>query len=88
MKQVKAAAVLPERLIAEIQQYVQGETIYIPRAKKEHKRWGSESGARKYLDERNAQIKQEYKNGTALSILAEEYHLSIETIKKIVYSKV
>jgi len=31
MAYVKASAVLPEKLISEIQEYVQGETIYIPK---------------------------------------------------------
>lgn len=34
MKYVKATAVLPERLIVEIQKYVQGETLYIPNPKR------------------------------------------------------
>lgn len=34
MKYVKAKAVLPESLIAEIQKYIQGETIYIPNKKR------------------------------------------------------
>ena len=41
MKYVKANAVLPESLITEIQKYIQGETIYIPKQAKHYKwvRW-------------------------------------------------
>lgn len=87
MSYVKANAVLPENLIAEIQKYVQGEAIYIPKPEKAHSKWGSRSGARKAIDERNRKIKYAFKNGKTISELAEEYYLSIETIKKIVYKK-
>lgn len=33
MKYVKATTVFPEELLVEIQKYVQGETIYIPKQK-------------------------------------------------------
>lgn len=44
-------------------------------------------GGRKQLDERNKAIKEAFKSGIAIHQLAEEYFLSGETIKKIVYSK-
>ncbi|MFJ7746781.1 CD3324 family protein [Peribacillus sp. NPDC097295] len=87
MTYVKATAVLPEALIQEIQKYVQGETIYIPKPDQTHHRWGTRSGSRKVIDERNASIKSEFKKGTAIHELAEEHFLSTETIKKIIYSK-
>ncbi|KON89636.1 hypothetical protein AF332_24320 [Sporosarcina globispora] len=87
MSYVRANAVLPENLITEIQKYVQGEAIYIPKPEKEHRKWGSRSGARKALDERNHSIKDAFQNGKTISQLAEEFFLSVETIKKIVYKK-
>ena len=35
----KAADVLPKQLIAEIQKYIDGEMLYIPRKCEEHSRW-------------------------------------------------
>lgn len=87
MKYVKATGILPESLLAEIQKYVQGETIYIPKAKISHEKWGTRSGGRKLLDERNQSIKSRFQAGTSISELAADYFLSAETIKKIVYSK-
>ncbi|MFT0802962.1 CD3324 family protein [Bacillus swezeyi] len=87
MAYVKAAAVLPEKLISEIQKYVQGETIYIPKPESVRQKWGMCSGARKLIDDRNASIKKAFKNGATMDRLAGEYHLSVETIKKIVYTK-
>ncbi|MCY7779805.1 CD3324 family protein [Bacillus haynesii] len=86
MAYVKASAVLPEKLISEIQEYVQGETIYIPKPDSARQKWGARSGARKLIDERNDSIKKAFKNGDSIERLAGEYHLSVETIKKIVYS--
>lgn len=87
MKYVNVNTILPETLITEIQKYVQGEMIYIPKKEKEHVQWGSRSGARKLLDERNEAIKQAFQNGAPIPELADEYFLSIDTIKKIVYTK-
>ncbi|MGR5867642.1 CD3324 family protein [Bacillus pacificus] len=87
MKYVKAATVLPESLIVEIQKYIQGETIYIPKQETKRYKWSTRSGGRKQLDERNKAIKEAFKSGIAIHQLAEEYFLSGETIKKIVYSK-
>ncbi|OAH53204.1 MULTISPECIES: CD3324 family protein [Bacillaceae] len=87
MKYVKATTVLPEQLIAEIQKYVQGETIYIPKPKTAYQKWGTRSGERKFIDDRNKAIKKDFKSGTTMNQLAEDHFLSVETIKKIVYSK-
>ena len=87
MKYVKATTILPEKLIVEIQKYIQGETIYIPKPETAYQKWGTRSGGRKLIDDRNTAIKSAFKSGRTINELAEEYFLSIETIKKIVYSK-
>lgn len=55
---LKATAILPKKLILEIQKYVQEETIYIPKSKTSHQRGGTHSGTRKLIDERNTSIKR------------------------------
>ncbi|MDN4524592.1 CD3324 family protein [Fictibacillus fluitans] len=87
MKYSNASKVLPEKLIIEIQKYVQGETLYIPKQENEYRQWGVTSGGRRLLDERNAGMKAAFHNGSSIEQLAREYHLSTETIKKIVYSR-
>ncbi|NRG46889.1 hypothetical protein HRF87_19280 [Bacillus sp. CRN 9] len=87
MKYVNATAKLPASLLTEIQKYVQGETIYIPKQEQNQKKWGSDSGARKRLDERNAKIKSQFQTGSTIDQLAADYYLSVETIKKIIYKK-
>lgn len=86
MKYTNATNVLPEKLIMEIQKYVQGETIYIPKPEKAYKPWGSVSGGRRWLDRRNSAIRQAFMNHRSIEELSQEYYLSVETIKKIVYS--
>ena len=84
---MKAENKLPENLIREIQKYVQGETIYIPKPKTSYNKWGTRSGGKKRIEERNLSIKEAFRSGRRIDALADDYFLSIETIKKIVYSK-
>jgi Mor family transcriptional regulator len=86
LKYMNANKVLPEKLIVEIQKYVQGETIYIPKLETEHLKWGTLSGGRRTLDRRNDTIRHSFNSGSSIQQLADEYYLSTETIKKIVYS--
>jgi Mor family transcriptional regulator len=86
MKYMNANEVLPEQLITEIQKYVQGKTLYIPKQEAEYCKWGTSSGGRRLLDRRNAAIRNAFMSGISIQQLAEEYYLSTETIKKIVYS--
>ncbi|MED4225007.1 CD3324 family protein [Neobacillus cucumis] len=87
MKYINANKVLPENLIVEIQKYVQGETLYIPKPETERRKWGTSSGGRRMLDRRNEAIRNSFMNGSSIQQLAEEYYLSTETIKKIAYSQ-
>lgn len=87
MKYVNATAILPEALIEEIQKYVQGETIYIPKPETTYQKWGTRSGTRKMIDDRNRAMKASFKRGVSIDQLAVDYCLSVETIKKIVYTK-
>ena len=84
MKYKNAQEILPDRLLKELQQYVSGETIYVPNAQ-EKKPWGETSGARSYYKQRNAQIREKYRSGTAIEELAQSYNLSVDSIRKILY---
>ncbi len=87
MNYVNAKQILPEELLAEIQQYIHGETLYIPKRKNERVKWGTATGSRRSLDARNRQIRNRFFNGAELEGLAADYCLSVETIKKIVYTR-
>lgn len=78
---------LPQELIKEIQKYVQGMYIYVPIKITNKKSWGENSGYKKEIQKRNKNIKEKYKLGISIDSLADEYYLSIDTIKKIIYKK-
>lgn len=87
MRYVKVETILPDNLIREIQKYIQGEYIYIPSENTGRKRWGERSGNRELLKKRNEEICNKHKSGYTISDLAKEFFLSIDSIKKIVYTK-
>ena len=82
MKYKNAQDILPDRLLKELQQYISGETLYIPQAESK-KPWGETSGAREYYKRRNEEIRELYRAGTDAAALAESYHLSADSIRKI-----
>lgn len=84
MKYINAAEVLPERLLKELQTYLDGEILYIPRASTK-KGWGTDSGSRTFYRERNEEIKRQYQQGSSIEALAKQYRLADSTIKKIIY---
>lgn len=86
MKYENAKDVLPPELLEQVQKYAMGKLLYIPQ-KEEPKAWGSISGSRQKLLKRNQRIYNEYIDGKGVSALSEEYFLSIDSIKKIVYGK-
>jgi len=84
MKYRNAGEILPDPLLKELQKYAGGETLYVPAAG-ERKAWGEDSGTRRYYAERNEEIRQKYRRGVKIDSLAEEYGLSEERVRKIVY---
>jgi Mor family transcriptional regulator len=87
VKYVKVETVLPDSLVAEIQKYIQGEYIYIPSQGKVRKKWGENSGTRTCIENRNEDIRMKYTSGCKIMNLAQEFFLSVDSIKKIVYAK-
>ena len=86
MQYENAKDILPASLLEEVQKYAEGKVIYIPKRGKT-KGWGEASGYREKLNKRNALICSRYASGASIMELAEEYYLSPESVKKIVYGK-
>ena len=86
MKYENGRDIFPEHLLKQIQKYVSGKLVYIP-ANGEKRMWGESSGYKQYLKERNRDIRLKFHDGISIEQLADEYYLSHESIKKIVYSK-
>jgi len=84
MKYKNAQEILPDKLLKELQKYVSGETIYVPNTNTK-KQWGESSGARRYYKLRNDEIRLKFKNGSKIEDLANEYSLSVDSIKKIIH---
>lgn len=78
-----AICVLPDDLIAAIQQHIDGEYLYIPRKIENRKAWGDLKNSRQRNVERNVAIYKEYQYGRPVEELAKKYYLSTKTIYKI-----
>lgn len=83
----KGEEIFPEKLLLEIQKYVSGNMVYIPQKKLEKREWGACSGIKLELSKRNASIRSAFASGKSIESLSEQYFLSIESIKRIVYTK-
>lgn len=87
MKYINANLILPDKLVEELQNYVQAGYLYIPAKGEQHKSWGELSGNREELSKRNANIIAEYQSGVSMDELADRYFLTIYAIRKIIYHK-
>ncbi len=84
MGYIRAEEILPIEVIELIQQYVDGENIYIPRKAACRRAWGTGTQIRQELLARNQQIYQEHLAGSKTSELACKYYLSEKSIQRIV----
>ena len=85
MSYINAEKVLPDWLISQVRSYVGDGLIYIPPETATRKAWGSKTGTKKLLEARNLEIRAKKQTGMTVSCLATEYHLSEDSIKRILY---
>lgn len=85
MSYIKAEEILPEKLVREIQQYVDGVYIYIPRKPGSRRAWGEDTPYKSELRERNRRICHDRARGVGISELCEKYHLSEKSIRRILH---
>lgn len=83
MGYMKAENVLPDEIIELIQNYIDGEYLYIPRKKGNEKSWGEANGVKKDIINRNKEIYSKYCSGFKVEDLSNEYYLAPKTIIKI-----
>ncbi|HZK33820.1 MAG TPA: CD3324 family protein [Bacillota bacterium] len=76
--------VLPDKLLEELQNYIQGELIYIPKKSNARAGWGENNGARKHIWMRNKEIYELHTRGLKVQELVKRYHLSEDSIRKII----
>lgn len=84
MNYKKATHVLPQELLSKVQEYIDGEFIYIPRLSERKKSWGATTSIRQELLDRNNLIYADYLTGISMESLAEKYFLSLKSIQRIV----
>ena len=85
MSYLRAEEILPKELLEAVQQYVNGQSVYIPA--KEKSDWGSGTDTRQILDLRNREIFVKYLAGASVQELATEYALSEKSIQRIIRSQ-
>lgn len=80
----KATQVLPQELLLKVQEYIDGEFLYIPRVADNKKNWGTTTSTRQELRIRNERIYAEYLAGQRMESLADQYFLSLKSIQRII----
>lgn len=83
MRYLNATQILPTQLLEQVQQYVDGEYLYIPRLPGHKQNWGSNTATRQELPQRNSAIAQDYRSGMSLDMLSEKYFLTPKSIRRI-----
>jgi len=86
MSYMNAEDVLPRALIEEIQGYVDGQLLYIPRKNGSSLAWGEKSGIKHQMAERNQAILNSYYSGQTIAELSRTYFLSEKRIQGIIHT--
>ena len=84
MRYIKAADVLPKELMEEIQRYVDGAYLYIPRLSENRLSWGDRTQSRQETAQRNREIYLRSLQGEQPTELAGAYFLTEKTIRRII----
>lgn len=84
MSYIKAETILPKELLQLVQEYADGQYLYIPRKASNRKAWGENTDAKRLALQRDVQIYKKYLNGSKVNELAEEFFLSPKSIQRII----
>lgn len=76
--------ILPASLLKQLQDYIQGEIIYIPKKEQKRAGWGENNGTRMLIERRNKEILRLYTSGISIMELIGKFHLSEDSIRKII----
>ena len=82
-----ARDIFPENILRIIQEYVDGECIYIPKKEENKMAWGELTKSKEELLFRNNKIYEDYLSGISIQNLSETYYLSPKTIQRIISQK-
>lgn len=84
MKYKNAGEILPEELVRKLQNYVQGEYIYIPKTTENRQKWGENTNHKREMILRNERIFEKYLEGESVDQIAKMFHLSPRSIRRII----
>ncbi len=87
MRYIKAADVLPEELLREVQQYADGAYLYIPRLGENRLSWGDRTRSKEETARRNRDIYARCQQGETPQMLAKAYFLTEKTIRRIILAQ-
>lgn len=82
-----ARDIFPENILRMIQEYAEGECIYIPKKEENKMAWGEITKSKEELLVRNSKIYEDYLSGISIQNLSETYYLSPKTIQRIISQK-
>jgi Mor family transcriptional regulator len=83
MSYIRAEKILPLEIVELIQEYIDGENIYIPKKEGNRQQWGGNTQTRQELKKRNEQIYYDSLQGQSVFMLSEKYYLSPKSIQRI-----
>lgn len=78
-----AIELLPKELLEQVQEFIDGRVIYIPKKQENKKQWGENTDTKQFLASRNFQIRLDFRNGMSTRQLADKYFLSQKSIQRI-----
>jgi Mor family transcriptional regulator len=81
---VNALKVLPKELVDQIQRYVDGQIIYIPKPKNKWCKWGENTDTKEYIEQRNTKLYIDYKDGATILELSKRYFLDPKSVQRII----
>lgn len=82
MRYVNADIIFPEELLNEIQKYMNGELVYVPKSKALRKKLGWKFRQQKNYNLRNDEIRRKFLDGDTIEKLSDRFCLSSDTIKR------
>ena len=83
MRYIRAQDVLPADLLNQLQQYVDGAYLYIPRREENRLAWGQRTNSKSETAGRNREIYRRALAGETAAQLAEVYFFTEKTIRRI-----
>lgn len=87
MKYVNGKDIFPSEVLELIQNYSQGQYVYIPKKNESKERWGAKTSYQKELKLRNSNIYTKHLTGLSVKQIGNSYHLSEKSINRIILQK-